>query len=77
MSDKTEVAIRLSAKWAIRQAFEAWAEEGWESTFPEVSQWDYERIEAEAERLLPNDVPMPAFEAAYRHLASRAEVADE
>lgn len=65
-------AIDVAARWAIREAVEAWQEEGWEGRFPDVGEYDYDRICKAMDEHLPADVNLETFQKAYNLLADRA-----
>lgn len=65
--------LDIAARWSIRMAFEAWSEEAWEGYFPEVGQFDFERIIESAEQLLPADVTSEEWQKTYDYFADRAE----
>jgi len=68
--------LDIAARWSIRLAFESWAEEAWEGHFPEVGQYDFDRIIKNAEQLLPADVSLDNWQKTYDWFADRAEVSD-
>lgn len=69
--------LDVAARWAIRLAFESWAEQAWEGHFPEVGQFDFDRILDNAEQLLPGDVTLDEFQKTRDWFADRAEDTDE
>jgi len=65
--------IKVAARWALHHAYEAWAEEGWGNTMPEVGEYDYNRICESAELMLPPSPTLAEYAAAYEVLGKRAE----
>ena len=66
--------INVMARWAIRNAYEAWAEQGHENT-PDIGLYDYERMCEAAEKMLPPDVTMDEFTEAFDVLVARVDTA--
>lgn len=64
--------IDVAARWVLWQSLEAWLEEG-HARLPEIHAEDFERIAAEAERLLPADVTLDEYREALAVLEARAE----
>lgn len=69
---KLDANLHVLACWMIRQAYEAWLEDGHERC-PEIGLYDFERITAHAETLLPADVTLGEFTAAYVWFEGRAD----
>ena len=68
-----EMHLDVMSRWALRLAFEAWTEDAWEAHFPEVGEFDFERILAAAEELLPGEVALEEFQKSYEWFEKRAE----
>ncbi len=69
-------AVTIVARGCLWNAFETWADQGWE-TLPEITETDYERILEEAQCLLPSSDTHAEFEAAYKFLEARATDEEE
>jgi len=70
---QVQAAVDVLARSVLRRICEDWAEEGWELHFPDIGQYDYERIVDRIKERLPRDVTMSEFKMAYEFLADRAE----
>jgi hypothetical protein len=65
--------VDVMARWVLRAAFEAWAEDhGWEDV-PEIGEYDYDRIMVHALTLLKDDVDMGEYSRAYEFFKERAQ----
>ena len=71
MSEPTK-EIDIAARWALHYAYEAWSEEGWESMFPDVGMYDFDRICSRMEELLPKSPHTAEYDEAYEVLKARA-----
>lgn len=72
MADELSRHLEVLARWAVRWAFESWADDAWEGHFPEVGQYDFERIIDHAKALLPPDVTIQEFGESYAFFEARA-----
>ena len=64
--------IDIAARWAIHYAYEAWSEEAWEFSFPDVGMHDFDRICSRIEELLPESPDTAEYDEAYGMLKARA-----
>jgi hypothetical protein len=72
MSVNLDRHLDVAARWLIRHAVEAWAEEGWEN-LGDFGEYDYERICEAATGMLPEDVTGDEWSETYEFFAARAE----
>ena len=70
--DQVTAPFSVMARGVIWGAYEEWVEEGWEH-MPEIGQYDFDLICETVEKLLPRDVTVAEFQAAYLTLEARAE----
>ena len=70
--EEFERHLDVAAKWMLRWAFEARAEEEWEN-HPEWGQYDIDRIIGRASDLLPEDVTGEQFREADLFFTERAK----
>ncbi len=70
---EVQQAVDTLARAALWNAYEDWLEDAWEKYFPEIGQYDYDRIVACMEAQLPPDVSSAEFGVAYKVIADRAE----
>ena len=75
MRDEFELETHLDvlSRSALHLAFEAWAEDAWERHFPDVGEYDFERILTATRELLPADAAAEEFGEAYAFFEARAE----
>jgi hypothetical protein len=72
MNEAVDRALDVSAKWSLYLAVEAWMEEAWEIYFPDVGEYDFDRVCERMMKLMPPDVTVDERNNAYRVLSERA-----
>lgn len=73
MSVEHEQHVEVAARWMIHQAFEAWTEEAWGNSMPDIGQLDFDLIVERASMLLPTDVTLDEYRTTYTWFSDRAK----
>lgn len=69
---QTVKAMNVIARWMLHNAFKTYMEEHNHGDLPDIGESDYAHIVQHAKRLLPEEVRLVQYQAAYQLLVKRA-----